>query len=118
MFYIVNGCIYVMLFGVELAFRQIILDQNVFSPCFANATYYQDEYQETVDPIVVLPANTQTPNLENGGTSEPSLYISHENTTVFCEKADEAHLWLGWIVTKQAVRLTIFYAGFLCVGEF
>lgn len=61
----------------------------------------------------------QTTNLGNTGTLEPSpsLDTSHENSTVFCEKQDEAHLWLGWIVTKQAVRLTIFYAGFLCVGK-
>lgn len=119
MFYIVNGCLFIMLFGVELAFRQIILDQNVFSPCFTNSSYFSDELLETAEPSAdVLPTNLQTLSLDQGTLQpSPSLDSSPENVTVFCEKADEAHLWLGWVVTKQAVRLTIFYAGFLCVGE-
>lgn len=120
MFYIVNGCLYIMLFGVELAFRHIIMDQNVFSPCFANYTYFTDDpHEETVDPSVVLPTNVQASSFTDAiFLPSPSLDSSPENSTVFCEQANQSHLWLGWVVTKQSVRLTIFYAGFLCVGKY
>ncbi|CAL8101995.1 unnamed protein product [Orchesella dallaii] len=114
MFYIVGGCIYIMLFGVELAFRQIILDQNVFSPCYTNATFYEDEMIKSTD---VLPTNVQTQTVDEG-TSQPLIpsVDSPENYSFNCSKADEAHILWGIIWTKHGIRLTIFYAGFLCVG--
>lgn len=121
MFYIVGGCIYIMLFGVELAFRQIILDQNVYSPCFTNSTFYDEEDADMSPSDPVPTADVQMFPLnkdEQAGTLPPSPSMdSPENSTVFCDKADEAHLLLGMVVTKHAVRVTIFYAGFLCVGK-
>lgn len=82
-----------MLFGVELAFREIIMDEHILPDCTNISVIDSDQAQLDKDR-----------NLS---------FIPHQDE---CDE-DFAVLFLGVLVSRRLFRYFIYYGGMLCIGK-
>lgn len=99
-----------MLFGVELAFREVILDQNILPYCSNDTeeiSHFHDgslfEGAKSIqDDTSFLPSND----------SNADDLLDDDN----CDE-EFVRLFLGISATRRAFRLTLYFAGVLCIGK-
>lgn len=99
MVFIVVGCCFIMLFGVELAFREIIMDEAMLPDC--------RNVSSALKKLLV----SSPENLVN---VDELVNAIEENEA--CDE-DVAVLFLNMVVTRKAFRNTLYFAGLLCIGK-
>jgi hypothetical protein len=86
-----------MLFGVELAFREIVLDENILQDC------------SIVDESNLV----HQPQHDDKG----DILSTISNVQDECDE-DHAVLFLGIIIERRLFRFFIYFAALLCIGTY
>ncbi|CAG7729050.1 unnamed protein product [Allacma fusca] len=110
--YIIIGVFFVMLFGVELAFKHVFLEQDIL-----------DFGSSVSQNISTFPGPIQFQPQKSLGNTRLMLRLifglSFLDETSGRNSVSKANIMFGYIlVTRFAVKAMIYITGFLCIGSF
>ena len=128
MVYIVTGCLYVMMFGLSVAFRQIVLGEDVlpFKTYGAgNGTGFiekqrspsQDDSLSQVFDLIdkTIPDTVQDAAGINGHPLSAESFHRYNAQTAF-DTEEKTELMFGILVTRTLLLVLLYYTAVICIG--